>query len=131
MRFDVSAVRGSVVTWKPPPLTPTPPTLGWLKVTLQQLFELRLQQVEVGGGVRWWLGGPDVRREEPGGSKGLLSAAFTILMGTLPGPPLNCAKLIWRSSHVLYANAAVLSTQGASGGVGGGLMGLDAQQGGR
>lgn len=72
------------------------------------------------------MGGPDVRREEPGGSQGLLSAAFTILMGTLP---LNCAKLIWRSSHVLYAKAAVLSTQGASGG--GGLMGLDAQQGGR
>lgn len=61
---------------------------------------------------------------ERGGRRGLLSTAFTILMGTLAGPLLNCAKLIWRSSHVLYANA----TQGAGGG---GLMGLEAQQAGR
>lgn len=62
---------------------------------------------------------------------GASSQPFTILMGTPAGPRLNCAKLIWGSSRVLYANAAVLSTQGASGEAGGGLMGLDAQQGGR
>lgn len=72
MRFDVSAVEGSVVTWKPPhPHSPPPPPTGWLKVTLQQLFELRLQQVDVGGrqvvvggtrckagGARWESGPP-------------------------------------------------------------------------
>lgn len=65
-----------------------------------------------------------------GVSHGLLTEAFTILMWTPPRPLLNCAKLIWRSRHIFYANATVLSTQGASREAGGGLMGLDAQQGG-
>lgn len=57
-------------------------------------------------------------------------SGLTILMWTPPRPLLNCAKLIWRSRHIFYANATVLSTQGACREAGGGLMGLDALQGG-
>lgn len=57
-------------------------------------------------------------------------SSLTILMWNPPRPLLNCAKLIWRSRHIFYANANVLSTQGACREAGGGLMGLDALQGG-
>lgn len=50
-------------------------------------------------------------------------------MWTPQRPLLNCAKLIWRSRHIFYANASVLSTQGASSEAGRGLMGLDARRG--
>lgn len=58
-------------------------------------------------------------------------SGLTILMWTPPRPLLNCAKLIWRSRHIFYANTTVLSTQGACREAGGGLMGLDALQGGK
>ena len=78
-----------------------------------------------GGGCRSQPAGSALQtgRHGVGGSRGGpggVSAAFTIIMRTPSGPLLNCAKLIWRSSHVLYANAVVLSTQGASGEAGGG-----------
>lgn len=56
---------------------------------------------------------------------------LTILMWTPPRPLLNCAKLIWRSMHIFYANATVLSTQGACREAGRGVNGAWCTVGGR
>jgi len=64
-----------------------------------------------------------------GVSHGLFSMALLYYCGPPKRPLLNCAKLIWRSRHIFYANTTVLSIQEPNREVGRGLMGLDALQG--